>query len=105
MVTMQEHWAGKHPLTLYSFPELNPHRLLVIVHTHMHTHTLSLFQSCTNSHYQLLAIMGEDSLSKATPNCSPSIPIVLKVIMVLYCREFLPARACAYMCVCVCGSV
>lgn len=45
---MQEHWVGKHSLTLYSFPELNPHRLLVIVAMHLdkdtHTH------ACTHAH-------------------------------------------------------
>ncbi len=64
--------------------------------------------------------MGEDSLSKATPNSSPSIPIVLKVIMVLYCREFsvhmnervivwvcecVSVCACVRVCVCVCVCV
>lgn len=96
-VTMREHWA-----VLYSFPELNPHRLLVIVHTctHIWTHTHTHTQSCTNSNNKLLAIM-EPSLSKskATPNCSPSIPIVPKVIMVGYCGEF---RSAGTQRVCVC---
>ena len=93
---MQEHWAGKHPLTLYSFPELNPHRLLVIVHTHLDTHTYSKSQSGTNSHNQLPALMKKDSLSKATPNSSPSIPIVLKVIMMVNNREH--QETCIFVC-------
>lgn len=53
-VTMQEHWAGKHSLTLYSFPELNPHRLLVIVAMHLdkdtHTHARTHAHAHTQSH-------------------------------------------------------
>lgn len=106
MVTKQEHWAGKHPLTLYSFPELNPHRLLVIVHTHldMHTHTQTLSHA-QNSHNQLLAIMVEDSLSQTTPSSSPSIPIVLTVIMVVYCREIQCVFASVHVCVLLYCSV
>lgn len=67
---MQEHWAGKHSLTLYSFPELNPHRLLVIVamhldkDTHIRMHAPMHTHACTHTHRvnnELLAVMGKHS--------------------------------------------
>lgn len=62
---MQEHWVGKHSLTLYSFPELNPHRLLVIVAMHLdkdtrtHACTRAHTQTWSNLNNELLAVMGK----------------------------------------------
>ena len=88
---MQTHWAGKHPLTLYSFPELNPHRLLVIVHTHLDTHTPMHARTHELSvmHKFILSSAdynGRGLLSKAKPNSSPSIPTVL-LWLALYPQE------------------
>lgn len=70
---MQEHWVGKHSLTLYSFPELNPHRLLVIVAMHLdkdtrtHACTRAHTQTWSNLNNELLAVMGKHCEQKLHP--------------------------------------